>query len=248
MPALARCISFGLAATLACVVLAGCSAAPTEYAGRVVDDTVTLQVPALSMPSVNLDAGFAQSACRGGTAAQHGCDGGRAHRHRQRLARDKRRGAGRRRASVQATRSLGSTPGRSTRTWRSPRPRWLRRARRSACSTTRSIPWRRTARRSRRSARRSTIRGGAARDHAGEARGPARGAEGAARQDRGAGRGGGRPPLPPGGTPRPARYHQPAVCRRARPLRAPCPIPRSCGRASPSSPRHSRRSTPGSLR
>ena len=53
--------SFTFAAALCCVALVGCSAGPTEYAGRVVDDTVTLQVPVLPRPAVNLDAGFTQS-------------------------------------------------------------------------------------------------------------------------------------------------------------------------------------------
>lgn len=61
MPLPARHIVLTLATVLCCTALAGCSARPTEYAGRVVDDTVKLQVPALSMPLVNLDAGFAQS-------------------------------------------------------------------------------------------------------------------------------------------------------------------------------------------
>ena len=52
------------------MALAGCSVGPTELAGRVVDDTVTLQVPAVSMPSVNLDAGFAQTAGPGATTPQ----------------------------------------------------------------------------------------------------------------------------------------------------------------------------------
>ncbi len=52
------------------MALAGCSAGPTDYAGRVVDDTAKLQVPALSMPSVNLDAGFAQTAGPAATTPQ----------------------------------------------------------------------------------------------------------------------------------------------------------------------------------
>ena len=59
----ARLVAISLAAALTCVALSGCAenGAPREFAGEVVDDTVAVQVPALSMPSVDLDAGFAPS-------------------------------------------------------------------------------------------------------------------------------------------------------------------------------------------
>lgn len=54
-----------LLVALAFVTLSGCTAGPVDYAGKVVDDTVTLQVPALGMPAVDLDAGFAPGASGG---------------------------------------------------------------------------------------------------------------------------------------------------------------------------------------
>lgn len=57
----ARPIAATLVATLSCALLVGCSAVKADYAGRVVDDTITLTAPALAAPSVNLEAGFAPS-------------------------------------------------------------------------------------------------------------------------------------------------------------------------------------------
>ncbi len=59
----ARLVAISLAAALTCVALSGCAenGAPREFAGEVVDDTVAVQIPALSMPSVDLDAGFTPS-------------------------------------------------------------------------------------------------------------------------------------------------------------------------------------------
>ena len=60
MRSIARPIALPLIAALTCVAMVGCSSENIrEYAGVVVDDTVTLQVPALTMPAVDLDAGFA---------------------------------------------------------------------------------------------------------------------------------------------------------------------------------------------
>ncbi len=57
----ARLVAVSLVAALTCAALSGCArnGAPRDFAGEVVDDTVTLQAPALPMPSVDLDAGFA---------------------------------------------------------------------------------------------------------------------------------------------------------------------------------------------
>ena len=59
----ARLVAVSLVAALTCAALSGCArnGAPRDFAGEVVDDTVTLQAPALPMPSVDLDAGFAPS-------------------------------------------------------------------------------------------------------------------------------------------------------------------------------------------
>ncbi|MDO9556143.1 MAG: HlyD family efflux transporter periplasmic adaptor subunit [Coriobacteriia bacterium] len=58
MHAIARPFAISLLAALACMSLVGCSANQDVYAGRVVDDTVTLRAPALAIPSIDLDAGF----------------------------------------------------------------------------------------------------------------------------------------------------------------------------------------------
>ena len=64
-----RLIAVSLVAALACATLSGCAGSgPRDFAGKVVDDTVVLQVPALSMPSVDLDAGFAPGMTGGGSA------------------------------------------------------------------------------------------------------------------------------------------------------------------------------------
>jgi ABC-2 type transport system ATP-binding protein len=55
--AIARPFAISLLAALACMSLVGCSANQDVYAGRVVDDTVTLRAPAPAMPSIDLDAG-----------------------------------------------------------------------------------------------------------------------------------------------------------------------------------------------
>ena len=52
---------------LACVALVGCAHGANVYAGRVVDDVVSVQAPALAVPASNLDAGF--PAVPGGTGA-----------------------------------------------------------------------------------------------------------------------------------------------------------------------------------
>jgi len=70
VPASASRTALTLAAALCCVALAGCSAGPSEFAGRVVDDTVAVQIPSTTMPSVNLDAGFAPTAPSGTTPPQ----------------------------------------------------------------------------------------------------------------------------------------------------------------------------------
>jgi multidrug resistance efflux pump len=65
-----RIIAVSLVASLALATLSGCAtgAAPRDIAGKVVDDTVVLQVPALPMPSVDLDAGFTPGAATVGSA------------------------------------------------------------------------------------------------------------------------------------------------------------------------------------
>ncbi len=70
MPASASRTALTLATALCCVALAGCSSGPTELAGRVADDSVSVQIPLTAMPSVNLDAGFAPTAAPGITAPQ----------------------------------------------------------------------------------------------------------------------------------------------------------------------------------
>lgn len=63
MPSLARPIAVTLVTALTCVALTGCaSRGVSDYAGVVVDDTITLQAPALPMPAVDLDAGFTPGA------------------------------------------------------------------------------------------------------------------------------------------------------------------------------------------
>jgi len=64
----ARSFAISVVAMLACTALVGCDAEQAEYAGRVVDDTVTLSAPVLAMPSVNLDAGFAPGSPEAGAA------------------------------------------------------------------------------------------------------------------------------------------------------------------------------------
>ena len=54
-----RATTASLAVALACVALSGCVGGPVDYAGKVVNDTFTIQMPALAMPAVDLDAGFA---------------------------------------------------------------------------------------------------------------------------------------------------------------------------------------------
>jgi len=55
---------------LACVALAGCTRGAGVYAGRVVDDAVTVQAPALAVPAADLNAGFAGAqGAAGGMAA-----------------------------------------------------------------------------------------------------------------------------------------------------------------------------------
>jgi len=67
----ARRVTVAALAALACVALVGCGAEQTEYVGRVVDDTVTLDAPSLAAPSVDLDAGFAPGAPGGTTSGAH---------------------------------------------------------------------------------------------------------------------------------------------------------------------------------
>jgi len=57
-----RATALSLAVAFACVALSGCTGSPVDYAGRVVGDSVTLQVTALTMPSVDLDAGITPGA------------------------------------------------------------------------------------------------------------------------------------------------------------------------------------------
>jgi multidrug resistance efflux pump len=70
VPVPTRHIALALATALSCVALAGCSVGQPEYAGRVVDDTMSLQAPGVPMPSPNLDAGFAQTAGGAATSPQ----------------------------------------------------------------------------------------------------------------------------------------------------------------------------------
>jgi len=70
VPASASRTALMLASALCCVALAGCSAGPSEFAGRVADDTVSVQIPSSAMPSVNLDTGFTPKAPSGTTPPQ----------------------------------------------------------------------------------------------------------------------------------------------------------------------------------
>ena len=196
---LALAVAFGLPS---CSRACACGAAPTEYAGRVVDDTVTRPGAALSMPSVNLDAGFApdaaaaRSAARGSSAvatavALTGI--GSVARVASVSVTAGRRGP------CRATRSRGSTRAAldanvavakaSPATARAQVGVLERRARYRGVEPVDA----------RDEARADQRRGGAARDHARAARRSARRAEGPAREDRSrAVAGGGRPARCPG--------------------------------------------------
>ena len=252
MSALARRTALSVTAALACMALAGCSAGPTEYAGRVVDDTVTLQAPALAMPSVNLDAGFApnsgSSAGGGATNAQRSsmttavaitglgsvvrvakvsARGGDDAEAGQEIARlDSRAldanvavakaGLATARAQVGVLDDALDTVASNRATIVTARAQ-INDAAAQLASTRRKL-----------AAQLADLKTLLAKIEA-------------------LGAGGGRPPVPPGGTVPtgtvpPGGTVPPVVGRRQR---APSPTPHSCAQGSRSSPRHSRRSTPG---
>ena len=62
-----------VAVALSCVALVGCARGVNVYAGRVVDDVMSVQAPALAVPAANLDASF--PAAPGGAGPAVGASG-----------------------------------------------------------------------------------------------------------------------------------------------------------------------------
>lgn len=74
MPSRIRPTALAFIAAFACVALMGCSADDSLHAGKVVDDVVEVQAPALPVPSVDSDAGFATGS---GSSSAGGMSGSR---------------------------------------------------------------------------------------------------------------------------------------------------------------------------